>query len=91
MSTNLSFTKMKDIERAVHALDRLGVEALKDKQKKAICIVVGGQDCFVTNGVWKNALLRSAPLCLRLSSQANSWIIYSGVRFPLSFFDDGPG
>ena len=51
MSTNLSFTKMKDIERAVHALDRLGVEALKDKQKKVICIVVGGQDCFVTNGV----------------------------------------
>ena len=34
MSSNLSFTKMEDIERAVQfALDRLGVEALKDKQE----------------------------------------------------------
>ena len=48
MSTNLSFTKMEDIERAVQfALDRLGVEALKDKLKEAICKFVGGQDCFV--------------------------------------------
>ena len=76
-------------------LDRLGVEALKDKQKEAIRDLQNSRRsrllCYLTNGVWKNALLRSAPLCLRLSSQANSWIFYSGVRFPLSFFDDGPG
>ena len=70
---------MEDIRNA--AADRLGVEALKDKQKEATYNFVGGRDCFVlfTNGV------RFVTFCSSMSSTICSsehlaWMVWFVFR-----------
>ena len=73
---------MEDIRNAVQfAADRLGVEALKDKHKEATYHFVGGRDCFVILPTeYGITLCYVLLLCLRLSAQASTWMVWFVFR-----------